>query len=65
MVNDNEWFKIGSLSQTKLMAELYEDRLRHLTVKNRNAIRRTQLQQRIHDYAIKPPKPQHVRTDLL
>ena len=64
-MNDNEWFKLGSISQTKLMIEMYKDRLRDLTVKNRDAIRRTQLQQRIHSYALNTNKPQHDRTNLL
>ena len=64
-MNDNEWFKLGSISQTKLMIEMYKDRLNQLTSSNRDAIRRTQLQQRIHNYALNTNKPQHDRTNLL
>jgi len=64
MVNDNEWFKLGSISQTKLMIEMYKDRLNQLTSKNRDAIRQHQLKQRIYNYATRTPKPQHDRTDL-
>jgi hypothetical protein len=59
-MNDSEWFKLGSISQTKLMI----DRLNQLTVKNRDAIRQHQLKQRIYNYATRSPKPQHDRTDL-
>ena len=64
-MNDSEWFKLGSISQTKLMIEMYKDRLRDLTVKNRDAIRQHQLKQRIHNYALNTNKPQHDRTNLL
>jgi len=64
-MNDSEWFKLGSISQTKLMIEMYKDRLNQLTSSNRDAIRQHQLKQRIYNYATRTPKPQHDRANLL
>ena len=56
MVNDNEWFKLGSISQTKLMIEMYEDRLRDLTSKNRDAIRQDRLKERLYQIELNPKR---------
>ena len=56
MVNDNEWFKLDSISQTKLMIEMYEDRLRDLTSKNRDAIRQDRLKERLYQIELSPKR---------
>jgi len=56
LVNDNEWFKLGSISQTKLMIEMYEDRLRDLTSRNRDAIRQDRLKERLYQIELNPKR---------
>ena len=56
LVNDNEWFKLDSISQTKLMIEMYEDRLRDLTSKNRDAIRQDRLKERLYQIELNPKR---------
>ena len=56
MVNDNEWFKLGSISQTKLMIENYKSRLRELTTGNRNAIRQDRLKERLYQIELNPKR---------
>ena len=56
MVNDNEWFKLDSIGQTKLMIEMYEDRLRDLTSKNRDAIRQDRLKERLYQIELNPKR---------
>jgi len=55
-MNDNEWFKLGSISQTKLMIENYKSRLRELTSKNRDAIRQDKLKERLYQIELNPKR---------
>ena len=55
-MNDSEWFKLGSISQTKLMIENYKSRLRELTTGNRNAIRQDRLKERLYQIELSPKR---------